>query len=52
MTPRGIRNNNPLNIRRGASQWQGLKRRQTDKDFCQFVTVAYGYRAALRAQRT
>ncbi len=45
--PRGIRNNNPLNIRHG-SQWQGLRKRQTDKDFCQFKDITYGYRAAFR----
>ena len=28
--PRGIRNNNPLNIRRG-SQWKGLSRTQSDQ---------------------
>ena len=46
MTPRGLRNNNPLNIRRGGSQWQGLKREQADSQFCQFTTMAYGWRAA------
>lgn len=46
MTPRGIRNNNPLNIRRGGSQWQGLRREQGDASFCQFQTMAYGWRAA------
>ena len=30
MLPRGIRNNNPLNIRRGKDQWQGLRAQQTD----------------------
>ena len=31
MLPRGIRNNNPLNIRRTAKdQWQGLRAQQTD----------------------
>ena len=29
MLPRGIRNNNPLNIRRGKDQWQGLRAQQT-----------------------
>ena len=28
MLPRGIRNNNPLNIRRGKDQWQGLRAQQ------------------------
>ena len=45
--PRGIRNNNPLNIRKG-SKWQGLRDFPTDKEFCEFVTMAYGFRAAFR----
>lgn len=49
--PRGIRNNNPLNIRLG-SQWHGLRRKQTDKNFCQFITIEYGYRAAFRLFKT
>ena len=28
MIPRGIRNNNPLNIRRSKDQWQGMKKPQ------------------------
>ena len=44
MTPRGIRNNNPLNIRRG-SNWKGLRPEQKDKAFCQFVSMQYGVRA-------
>lgn len=43
--PRGIRNNNPLNIRLG-DNWQGLCKEQTDKAFCQFVSMEYGLRAA------
>ena len=43
--PRGIRNNNPLNIRRG-SQWKGLSRVQSDPSFCQFETLEYGWGAA------
>ena len=46
MQPRGIRNNNPLNIRHSADQWQGASETQTDKSFVQFKTMAYGYRAA------
>ena len=44
--PRGIRNNNPLNIRRSKDKWQGLRALQTDTAFCQFETMAYGWRAA------
>ena len=50
--PRGIRNNNPLNIRRSADRWQGAATTQTDKNFVQFETMAYGYRAAWRLMQT
>ena len=43
---RGIRNNNPLNIRRSNDSWIGARPEQTDKEFVQFQTMAYGYRAA------
>ena len=46
MLPRGIRNNNPLNIRRGKDQWKGLRAQQTDAQFCQFESLEYGWRAA------
>lgn len=44
MTPRGIRNNNPLNIMRGCN-WKGLRKVQTDSRFCQFESMAWGLRA-------
>ena len=43
---RCIRNNNPLNIRRGAARWQGMSKRDDDPDFEIFETMAYGWRAA------
>lgn len=43
--PRGIRNNNPLNIRIG-NKWKGLKTPNTDGAFDQFISVYWGYRAA------
>ena len=43
--PRGIRNNNPLNIRIG-NTWLGEVAHPTDPDFEQFVTIYYGLRAA------
>lgn len=47
MTPRGIRNHNPLNIRRTTQdQWKGLAEIQNDKDFCQFKSSEWGWRAA------
>ena len=42
---RGIRNNNPLNIRHSADRWVGARIAQTDPGFVQFVSMAYGYRA-------
>lgn len=49
---RGLRNNNPLNIRRNNTKWQGLSSTQTDKSFFQFTTMAYGYRAAFKTIQT
>ena len=46
MESRGIRNNNPLNIRKSKDNWQGLRALQEDREFCQFETMAYGWRAA------
>lgn len=51
MSTRGIRNNNPANIRRGCN-WKGLVEKQTDKEFCQFVTMTWGVRALLVTLRT
>ena len=44
--PRGLRNNNPLNIRRSADRWEGARVEQTDPAFVQFENMSYGYRAA------
>ena len=44
--PRGLRNNNPLNIRRSGDKWQGLKTLQEDREFFQFETIELGWRAA------
>lgn len=43
--PRGIRNNNPLNIRVG-NRWSGELEHPTDKDFEQFYAMKWGVRAA------
>lgn len=48
--PRGVRNNNPLNIRSG-SHWLGLKESQ-DKEFCTFVAIEWGVRAAVKILRS
>ena len=42
--PRGIRNNNPGNIRHG-DRWLGLTEKQTDSAFCQFTEPKWGLRA-------
>ena len=52
MQTRGIRNNNPLNIRHSADQWQGARTQQTDPSFVQFESMAYGYRAAWKVLET
>lgn len=45
---RGIRNNNPGNIRWG-DEWKGLvpQAQRTDKSFCQFISPEYGIRAMI-----
>jgi len=53
-TTRGIRNNNPLNIRKGRSRWRGeipygfpcLEGENADRAFCQFIGMEWGFRAA------
>lgn len=46
-TQRGLRNNNPGNIRHGA-QWQGMSPTQTDESFVTFISPEYGIRAIAR----
>lgn len=57
---RGIRNNNPANIRRG-SAWRGLVEKSLvpsvlgtpyDAEFCQFLHVQFGIRALIITLRT
>ena len=49
---RGIRNNNPLNIRRSDQKWFGQRDFQTDREFVEFKTMQYGFRAAFICLRT
>lgn len=42
---RGIRNNNPGNIRHSGARWQGMSAQQTDPAFVQFEAPEYGIRA-------
>lgn len=48
--PRGIRNNNPLNIRKG-NNWKGERPNQTDRAFEEFESMQWGIRAAFRLMR-
>ena len=49
---RGLRNNNPLNIRHSKDRWVGACTKQTDKSFVQFESMAYGYRAAWKVMES
>ena len=44
--PRGIRNNNPLNIIRTRTVWMGMAKEQNDRRFVTFEKMEYGWRAA------
>lgn len=48
--PRGMRNNNPGNIRIGSSPWQGKipTGQNTDGSFEQFTSYVYGIRAMIK----
>jgi len=49
--PRGIANNNPLNIEQGAN-WQGLSKDQSgDPRFAQFIDPKQGIRAAVKIMK-
>lgn len=50
--PRGIRNNNPGNIKRSNTAWEGLADVQDDETFFTFKTPEYGIRAMARILRT
>ena len=50
--PRGLRNNNPGNIRRSKDNWQGLAPEQTDPQFFQFTAPEWGYRALIKTLQT
>ncbi len=50
---RGLRNNNPLNIIKSKSQaWLGETHLGGETRFCQFSSMQYGLRAALKILRT
>lgn len=52
METRGLRNNNPGNIRLSATLWAGEVRPSRDNAFCTFRSMAYGYRALIRTLQT
>jgi hypothetical protein len=45
---RGVRNNNPGNINRDTTKWNGMAIQQTDARFCVFVDPKYGIRALVK----
>lgn len=53
MITRGVRNNNPGNIRHVPGvTWQGQATEQTDSAFVQFTDPVYGIRAIVRIMRS
>ncbi|MDE1151418.1 MAG: hypothetical protein PW788_02680 [Micavibrio sp.] len=48
LQPRGIRNNNPGNIRLSAQKWHGQKVEQHDTAFIEFETPLAGLRALMK----
>lgn len=50
--PRGIRNNNPGNIRLTQTRWQGQKDVQGDTSFVEFTAPLWGLRALMRVLLT
>lgn len=48
---RGLRNNNPGNIRNSSTVWLGEIVPSQDKSFKQFKDMAYGYRAMIKLLR-
>lgn len=51
--PRGVRNHNPLNLRKGTA-WKGLDIAgcNREREFCVFKTDVWGFRAAFITLRT
>lgn len=50
--PKGIRNNNPGNIKRTTDQWEGMADVQNDPEFVQFDDPVWGFRAMMRILRS
>lgn len=52
MTPRGIRNHNPGNIRHSKTVWMGQAEEQADEAFVTFEQPVYGIRALFKILKT
>jgi hypothetical protein len=52
VTPRGVRLNNPGNIRRDGTLWLGFADDQSDAEFVTFTAPAYGIRAIARIMKS
>jgi hypothetical protein len=52
MDPRGVRLNNPGNIRHSTRPWLGQSRLQPDPDFVNFIAPEYGIRAIVKTVLT
>ncbi len=50
--PRGLRNNNPLNLRISLVSWVGSVNVNSDGEFEQFISIDYGIRAAIKTLHT
>lgn len=48
---RGVRNNNPFNIKLSNNSWLGKMKKNTDGTFEQFRTIDYGLRAGMQLLR-
>lgn len=48
LLPRGIRLNNPGNIRRSSAKWQGMSAVQIDPEYVTFSSARFGLRALAR----
>jgi hypothetical protein len=46
--PRGVRNNNPLNIRKSANKWKGKSVISLDPSFETFTNPTFGFRAGMK----
>lgn len=49
---RGVRNNNPLNLRKSENKWLGKIVPGSDSEFEQFTSMVFGIRAAMINART